>query len=148
MIVRSLDRARRAGDVVTESNWQSVRLLLARHDMGFSLHETTIRAGTETPMHYRNHLEAVYCVAGEGEIEDLDSGDVHAIRDGTVYALDKHDRHVLRGKTDMRMICVFNPPLTGRETHGPDGAYPAADVQARLDAEGKTAKDLPPAVEA
>jgi L-ectoine synthase len=24
----------------------------------------------------------------------------------------------------MRMVCVFNPPLNGRETHDATGAYP------------------------
>ncbi len=24
----------------------------------------------------------------------------------------------------MRMICIFNPPLTGREVHDKTGAYP------------------------
>jgi len=27
----------------------------------------------------------------------------------------------------MRMVCVFNPPLTGREVHDETGAYAVAD---------------------
>jgi hypothetical protein len=28
----------------------------------------------------------------------------------------------------LRLVCVFSPPLTGREKHDPDGSYlPAAD---------------------
>ena len=75
-------------------------------------------------MWYRNHVEAVYCVEGEGEIEDLERGEVHPIAPGTLYALDRNDRHVLRARTQLRMICVFNPPLVGPETHDEDGAYP------------------------
>ena len=41
-----------------------------------------------------------------------------------MYALDQHDPHILRAQTQMRMVCVFNPPVTGKEVHGPDGAYP------------------------
>jgi L-ectoine synthase len=126
MIVRALseilgterDVAARGG------TWVSRRLLLRDEGMGFSFHDTTIFAGTETRMWYRHHLEAVYCVAGEGELEDLETGAVHPISDGTMYALDGHERHILRARTDLRMICVFNPPLTGREDHDADGAYP------------------------
>jgi L-ectoine synthase len=105
-------------------NWVSRRLLLRNEGMGFSLHDTTLFAGTETHMWYKNHLEAVYCVGGEGELEDLETGEVHHIANGTMYALNGHERHVLRARTDLRMVCVFNPPLTGNEDHGPDGAYP------------------------
>lgn len=42
-----------------------------------------------------------------------------------MYLLDKHDRHILRPKMLFRAICVFNPPVTGREDHDADGAYPA-----------------------
>jgi L-ectoine synthase len=92
--------------------------------MGFSLHETTMFAGTSTAMHYKHHLEAVYCVAGEGEIESREDGRRWPITPGVVYALDEHDRHVLHARTAMRLVCVFNPPVAGRETHDASGAYP------------------------
>lgn len=104
--------------------WKSRRLLLKKDGMGFSFHDTTIPAGAELKLWYKNHLEAVYCVAGNGSIEDLATGEVHEIRDGTLYALDKNDRHILRGGTeDMRLICAFYPPVSGRETHDADGSY-------------------------
>lgn len=104
--------------------WKSRRLLLKKDGMGFSFHETIIPAGAELRLWYKNHLEAVYCVAGNGSIEDLTTGEVHEISDGTLYALDNHDRHILRGGTeDMRLVCAFNPPVTGRETHDEDGSY-------------------------
>ncbi|MFQ5700180.1 MAG: ectoine synthase [Myxococcota bacterium] len=121
---------RRLGDLVdTERHtradtWESRRFLLAKDGMGFSMHDTVIHAGTETPMWYRHHLEAVYCIEGEGEIEVLPDGPIYAIQPGTLYALDGHEHHVLRAKTRMRMVCVFNPPCNGQEVHGPDGAYP------------------------
>lgn len=105
-------------------NWTSRRFLLKDDGMGFSMHETIIYAGTETHIHYKNHLEAVYCVGGKGEIEDIATGKTYPIQDGTLYALDEHDEHYLRATSNMRMICVFNPPLTGNETHDASGAYP------------------------
>jgi L-ectoine synthase len=124
MIVRTLQDAALTDRRVVAENWESVRLLLKSDGMGFSLHVTTIRAGTTTPMCYRHHLEAVLCIAGEGEVAVAADGAVHPIVPGTIYALDQHDEHILRARTDMRMVCVFNPPLHGKETHDGTGAYP------------------------
>lgn len=124
MIVRTLEDIVGSHRDVGAETWTSRRLLLADDDMGFSLHDTIIDAGTTTRMWYRNHLEAVYCIEGEGTVELADTGEVFEIRAGTVYALDQHDRHVLRATTRMRMVCVFNPPCTGAETHDEQGAYP------------------------
>jgi L-ectoine synthase len=126
MIVRTLEDVLGTDQEVVTPNWTSRRLLLRRDGMGFSLHDTVIHAGTATEMCYRNHLEAVYCIEGEGEVETLADGGRHPIRPGTVYALDRHDHHVLRAKTTMRLVCVFNPPVAGTEVHGEDGAYPVA----------------------
>ncbi|MEQ8839548.1 MAG: ectoine synthase [Acidimicrobiales bacterium] len=109
---------------VRADTWRSRRLLLARDGMGFSVHDTVLYAGTTTEMHYANHLEAVYCIEGHAEIEDLATGERHEIRPGTLYALDDHDRHVLRAIEDFRCVCVFNPPVTGREVHDENGVYP------------------------
>lgn len=129
MIVRKVsDIVGTAQDVVTP-NWVSRRLLLKRDGMGFSLHETTVFAGTETRIWYKNHLEAVFCIEGTGEVEVLPGGQVHKIEPGVAYALDRHDRHCLRASTDMRLVCVFNPPLTGREVHDAEGVYPSAEQE-------------------
>ena len=74
----------------------SHRLLTERDAMGFTLCHTIVRAGTESLLHYRNHLEACYCIAGEGEVEDM-QGNIFPIRPGDIYVLDQHDRHLLRG---------------------------------------------------
>lgn len=123
MIVKHLDHIVNTEDDIDTSTWNSRRLLLKKDGMGFSMHDTLIKAGTETLIWYRNHVEAVYCVEGEGEIEVVD-GETYPIRPGTLYALDGHEKHLLRAKSQMRMVCVFNPPLTGREVHDPEGAYP------------------------
>ncbi|MGO4887981.1 ectoine synthase [Anaerobacillus sp. MEB173] len=112
---------------VKGENWISRRLLFKKDGMGYSVNDTIIKAGTETHIWYQNHLEAVYCIEGEGEVETLSDGKIWPIKAGTIYALDKHDEHLLRGKTDMRMVCVFNPPLTGKETHDENGVYPIVE---------------------
>jgi L-ectoine synthase len=126
MIVKHLEDLVGTQDDIETETWTSRRFLLKKDGMGFSMHETTIKAGTETHMWYKNHLEAVYCIEGEGEIETLADGKVYPIRTGTLYALNQHDEHKLRDNkgTHMRMVCVFNPPVTGREVHDESGVYP------------------------
>lgn len=124
MIVRTLEEARNSERLVVTETWDSTRLLLKDDNVGFSFNITRIFAGTETPIHYKNHFEAVYCISGEGEIETVADGKVYPIGPGTIYILDKNDKHLLRGKTEMTMACVFNPPLSGREVHDESGAYP------------------------
>lgn len=128
MIVEKLEDILSTDQEVDTPNWTSRRLLLAKDGMGFSLHDTLIKAGTENPMCYRNHLEAVYCIEGKGEIETVADGRVYPLEAGTVYALDQHDEHILRAETQMRMVCVFNPPVTGKEVHDETGAYPLVEA--------------------
>ncbi|MDX1452396.1 MAG: ectoine synthase [Oleiphilaceae bacterium] len=125
MIVRTLQQAQQSQRKITspDGNWESVRMLLKNDKMGFSFHITTIFKGADFRMHYQNHLESVYCMSGRGEVESLEDGKVYPIEAGTLYILDKHDRHILRAFEDMQMACVFNPPLNGTEVHNAEGAY-------------------------
>ena len=127
MIVRDYNEAKNTERKVQSDGWHSVRLLLKGDGMGFSFHITTIYEGAELHMHYTNHLESVYCISGTGSIEDCATGEVHQIKPGVVYALDKHDKHILRCKTEMSLACVFNPPVSGAEVHQPDGSYALED---------------------
>jgi L-ectoine synthase len=124
MIVRNLSEIEGTEQDVQAENWSSRRLLLRKDGVGFSMHDTVIKANTETLIWYKNHIEAVYCISGEGEIETVHDGKVYPIRSGTLYVLNQHEKHLLRGKSEMRMVCVFNPPCTGNETHDAEGTYP------------------------
>lgn len=126
MLVRQLSEIIDTDRDIKAETWNSRRLLLAGDKMGFSLHDTLIHPGTETEIWYQNHLEAVYCIEGEGEIELIPDGPTYPISPGMMYALDKNDRHLLRAKSQLRMVCVFNPPVTGQEVHDENGVYPAA----------------------
>jgi len=125
VIVRNLNEAKESARriVSPDGNWESTRMLLKDDGMGFSFHITTIYEGADFQMHYQNHLESVYCVSGRGEVETLADGKVYPIEPGTLYILDKHDKHVLRAFKEMTMACVFNPPLNGKEVHNAEGAY-------------------------
>ncbi|MGH3327737.1 MAG: ectoine synthase [Streptomycetales bacterium] len=124
MIVRSLHDIQGTARDVAAPTWRSRRLVLARERVGFSLHDTVIFAGTETAMWYAHHVEAVYCIEGQGELVDDENGDRYALAPGTMYLLDGHEHHTVRAETDLRMVCVFNPPCTGREVHDENGVYP------------------------
>lgn len=125
MIVRTLKDAENSDRRVVTETWESTRMLLKEDNMGFSFHITTIYANTETHIWYQNHLESVYCISGNGEIETIADGKIYPIEAGTLYILDKHDEHLLRGGSeDMKMACVFNPPLNGKEVHDENGVYP------------------------
>lgn len=129
MIIRKLKEIRRSDRNVKSDGWESARLLLEDDGMGFSFHLTTMRAGSELKMHYKNHLEAVMVLKGTGTIEDLGTGERHELRPGVLYALNENDRHVVRPTTDILTACVFNPPVTGGEVHDETGAYPAAETK-------------------
>lgn len=124
MIVRTLAEIEGTDRDVRSETWRSQRLLLARDGQSFSMHDTVLYAGTETTMWYANHVEAVYCVGGEGELINDETGETHVLGDGTIYLLDGHEHHRIRASTDLRMVCVFTPPVTGREVHDETGAYP------------------------
>jgi L-ectoine synthase len=123
VIVKTTDDIRGTkGDVKTEF-WSSHRLLHKEDRMGVTLTDAILEPGLDQTWWYRNHLEAVYCLEGEGTLEDLATGQVYEIKPGTLYALDKHDRHRLIVKSRMRVICTFVPPLVGGEMHDADGSY-------------------------
>ena len=129
MIVKKLEDILGTDADVDAEGWTSRRLIYKDAGMGYSVNDTIIKPGAELEMEYRNHFETVYCIEGAGQVVDLATGQTHDIAPGTIYALNNHDRHVLKANkgTHMRMVCVFNPPLTGREVHDETGAYAVSD---------------------
>lgn len=129
MIVRDINKIIKSDSdrVVTDAQWTSIRMLLADDGMGFSFHITFLKEGSEHTFEYKNHFESVYCMKGKGSITDLATGETHQIEPGVMYALNEHDRHVLRAEEELVMACVFNPPVTGKEVHGADGSYAVAE---------------------
>jgi len=123
MIVRGIEDAK----TVEWGNGLSRRFLTAADGMGYTLTDTIVNAGTKSQLEYRNHLEACYCVEGEGEVVDM-AGNSYRITPGVMYALDQHDAHYLIASpdTDLRLICMFTPALRGDEVHSLDAASASA----------------------
>ncbi|GAA0442047.1 ectoine synthase [Lentibacillus halophilus] len=133
MIVKKLKDILDTKNDIYGYNWNSRRILLKKDGMGYSMADTVVKKGTETFIWYKNHYETCYCIEGEGELELADengkkTGEIYKIRPETMYALNGNEKHYLRATSeDMRLICVFNPALTGNETHDKDGTYPLLD---------------------
>jgi L-ectoine synthase len=125
MIVRQVKDLLETDRDIKSNGWRSLRLLLEKDNMGFSFHLTTIYKDASLEMTYKNHLEAVYCISGRGQIVDHATQETHAIEPGVMYALDKHDAHRLEASEELSLMCVFNPPVVGDEVHQADGSYPA-----------------------
>jgi len=133
MIVRTKeDLQGTKGEVQTE-NWSSFRYLHKEDGMCVTLTDAILEPGLDEVFWYKNHLEAVYCIEGEGILEDLKTGRTYAIKPGTLYALDQHDLHRLNVKTRMRVICTFVPPLVGGEIHDAEGSYPMNERMTIID---------------
>ncbi len=121
MIIRSLNEIENTRRDVCWGNGQSRRFLIAADGMGYTLTDTVINAGTSSLLEYKNHLEACYCIQGEGEVVCATTGEVHPISVGTMYALDEHDKHYLKAHKTMRLVCIFSPALVGHESHNLSG---------------------------
>ncbi|CAN5638195.1 ectoine synthase [soil metagenome] len=125
MIVRTTQEITGTDRDVADKDWRSKRIILASDGVGFSFHETTINAGSVSEFNYRHHVEAVWVVEGSGLLTDHETGADYPLRPGTMYLLDGHERHRVTCDVQLRMLCVFNPPVTGQEVHDETGTYPA-----------------------
>lgn len=101
----------------------SERILLERDGMGFSLHRTIIPKGGPYHWHYKNHLEACYCISGLCQVIDLNTKRMWIVEPGDTYVLDDYDDHTFEALEDTVLISVFNPPVKGQEVHKEDGSY-------------------------
>ena len=125
MKVRNIGDIERAGRKVNCPNdgFISYRLLLEKDGMGFWMTKTIIPKGNPQHWHYKNHLEACFCISGHGTLFNLETGESYEIGPDTLYALDKNDNHLFQAHETVTLICVFNPPLKGMEVHQDDGSY-------------------------
>lgn len=122
MIVKTLEDVLGTKGEAHGDKWHSLRLLHEEDGMGVTLTDSILEAGFEMRLWQKHHFEACYCLEGEGTLEELDTGTVHKIMPGTLYAMNNHDRHFIRAKTRMRVVCTFYPALTGEEKHDEDGS--------------------------
>ena len=126
MFVRTTEGVRQSGGekVLMDGSVTASRLLTAHDGLGFSLSEVNIKAGKQQDLWYKNHWEANLILEGELQLTEKNTGIVHKLSNGDVYCVGPNDPHSLFSSTDIKLLAIFNPPLSGDEKHDADGAYP------------------------
>lgn len=126
MTVTTLDDVRKAGLEVSVNGGRAVsqRYVTAADQMGFSLSSVKVKEGVELDLWYKNHWEGNLVLEGSLEVTDKTTGEAQIIGPGGLYLVGPNDPHHLTALTDVHAISVFDPPLTGKEDHDADGAYP------------------------
>ncbi len=111
-------------EAVNWGNGTSVRLLTEADKMGFTVCHTIVNRGTESRLQYRRHLEACYCIKGQGKVVSADGATSLELQPGSLYVLDQHDAHhlIASDDEDLHLVSVFNPPLNGSERHTLDAS--------------------------
>jgi quercetin dioxygenase-like cupin family protein len=106
----------------------SNRILLDKDGLGFSMTKTVIEPSAgKVFQHYKNHLEACYCVSGKATLTNATTNEIFTIEPDVTYVLDKNDPHYFEAHETTVLICTFNPPLVGNEVHDEFGSYPKKD---------------------
>ena len=124
MFVRTLEELRAGGQekVLAGGNVRAARLVTAADGMGFSMSDVRVAAGAEQHLWYKHHWEGNLIVEGSGRVTDQGSGQSWELAAGVLYCVGPGDRHVLRMSTDVRLLAIFNPPISGEERHDADAA--------------------------
>ena len=100
---------------VIGNGWKSRRLILARDGLNYSVHETTLEANLTLRFSYSAHRETVYCIAGEGSVQNIATGETASLRPGSIYSVGIGDDHEVKTLSVMKLLCIFDPPLEGQE---------------------------------
>jgi L-ectoine synthase len=100
---------------VQGDGWTSRRVILAGEGMGYSVHETTVDAGSRLHLAYEHHRETVYCLEGRGTLLEVASAEAVALTPGSVYSAGMREEHILTCDTEMTFLCIFTPGLEGNE---------------------------------
>lgn len=100
----------------------SYRPVTESDNLGFSVCKTVVPKGGPHKWHYKNHVEACYCVEGKAVIRDIKNKKLHHIAKDIIYYV-THDEHEFLALENTVLISIFNPPLRGDESHDENGNY-------------------------
>ena len=99
--------------VITESN--------------FSIHITEWDPGGQVDLHtHAGAMEAMYCMAGEGEV--IINDEVKPFKPDTMIVAPPGINHMIKntGTERLRVLCIFSPPVTGADLR--DRAYKTVEA--------------------
>ncbi|GGW46895.1 ectoine synthase [Vreelandella hamiltonii] len=108
---------------ITEEKFTSIRAITSQYNKLFSIHETTVHKNKTLELCYENHDEYVYVIEGRGELHNYKTGEKHLLEPGTIYHVEKNERHLLKTHERMRGVCIFTPACKGDERHNENGSY-------------------------
>lgn len=117
-LIRHLDEISGTERDVFGRSWRSHRLIVAEDGLKYSFHVTVLEEGARLEFEYRDHPETACCIDGRGRIEDLSHGRAAELGPGSVYSAGIEEPHRITAATEMTLVCVFDPPLTGTEEAG------------------------------
>lgn len=128
MFVKSADAMRQAGQEIALGYGyaRTIRMLTKADDIGFGFSDVHLDAGGEAILWYKHHWEANHVISGNGAVTDLASGETWRLEPSVSYTVGPKDRHRLRANTDLHLLSIFCPSLTGNERHNADGALAAS----------------------
>ncbi len=103
----------------------SRRFLVKGDGFNISIHNTTVYLNTSIPLEYKNHIEAVYYIRGQGKYTWNNGEEEHGFTiddasgdEGTLFLMDNNDAHHVETKgVESEALCVFYPALEGTENH-------------------------------
>jgi L-ectoine synthase len=124
MIVKHKAELQGTERALQTEDFSTTRFLLREDGVGLTMTDVTYHASVDATYRYKNHVEVVYCLEGEATLEDLETGEVHQIRPGTLWALPHHERVRYVSITPTRLISIFVPALVGPELHDEEGSFP------------------------
>ena len=129
MLVRHVDDLagtdREVALAVAGKTLRSVGVLTLDDGCGFSLSDVRVAGGWSCDLHHTAHVGVTLVVAGQLEVKDLTHGASQRLDPGMLYVAGPNDRHRVTVAGDARLVCLFNPALTGSETPDAGGAFAA-----------------------
>ena len=126
MMVMHVDELRAAGreKVVAGGSTRSIRALIQKDQLGFSLSDVRLDAGNRSALWYKHYWETNIVLDGQGTVTDLSTEESWSLAPETIYVVGPDDRHSIESETDLHLLSLFNPPLQGDEQHDQGGTLP------------------------
>jgi L-ectoine synthase len=100
---------------VKAPTYETFRFLLDSDGTGVTVTDIVLKPGIEADYGYDRHIEIAYCLEGHATLTDQ-HGTAEEIVPGTMWVAAKGSRFRFIAHLPTRLICVFNPAFTGRET--------------------------------
>jgi L-ectoine synthase len=101
---------------VRNETYETFRFLLAEDGVDVTVTDIVIHPGIEATYGYDENIEIAYCIQGRATLTDIESNLEHTIEPGSMWVAPKGSRFKFLAKEPTRLICVFRPAFSGKET--------------------------------